>query len=144
MTLGDWLAVGRDYARTMVEAAQALAAGLHERGVPVFAADRGFTTSHQFAVLAARFGGGQAAARRLRRANLLACGIGLPVEAVTGDLNGLRLGTPETVRLGMTASDMPELAELITAGLDPDGEPERVASRVTAFRSRFTGVHFTA
>ena len=43
-------------------------------------------------------------ARRLRQAGFLACGIGLPIAPVAGDLNGLRLGTPEIVRWGMTAS----------------------------------------
>lgn len=62
-------------------------------------------------------GGGQAAAARLRRANLLACGIGLPIASVGGDLNGLRLGTPEVARVGMTPADMPELALFITRAL---------------------------
>jgi glycine hydroxymethyltransferase len=144
VTLADWLVVGADYARAMAEAARRLAGELHARGVAVYGADRGFTASHQFAVLAAAHGGGQRAARRLRAANLLACGIGLPVEAVDGDLNGLRIGTPEAVRLGMTAADMPELADLIARALDPDGDPAAVGRDVTDFRGRFGGVHFTA
>jgi glycine hydroxymethyltransferase len=48
------------------------------------------------------YGGGQRAARRLRQANLLTCGIGLPAEPIGHDVNGLRIGTPEIVRLGMT------------------------------------------
>jgi glycine hydroxymethyltransferase len=141
MTLADWRAVGAAYAEAMVAAAGRLAEELAARGVPVFAARGGFTSSHQFAVRAARYGGGQAAAHRLRRANLLTCGIGLPVEPVDGDLNGLRIGTPEAVRLGMTADDMPELAALVAAAFD---DPDRVADEVTAFRNRFSGVAFTA
>jgi glycine hydroxymethyltransferase len=124
----------------MVEAAQRLAAELAARGVPVFAAQAGFTRSHQFAIRAADYGGGQTAARRLRRANLLTSGIGLPVAPVDGDTNGLRVGTPEAVRLGMTADDMPELAGLIVAALE---DPEPVGGRVTEFRRRFAGVAFT-
>jgi glycine hydroxymethyltransferase len=59
---------------------------------------------------------------------------------VEGDLNGLRLGTPEIVRRGMTAADMPELAALIARALGP--EPGMVASEVTAFRQRFQGLRF--
>ena len=92
------------------------------------------TTSHQFAVMAERWGGGQAAAARLRRANVLASGIGLPVG------EGLRLGTPEIVRRGMTVEHMPELAGLIARALT--GEPEAVAPEVSAFRQRFDGVAF--
>jgi glycine hydroxymethyltransferase len=92
-------------------------------------------------VEAAPFGGGQTAAARLRRANLLACGIGLPVEPVAGDLNGLRIGTPELARLGMTTTDMPVLASFIARALT--GEPERVADEVTAWRAPFRDVHYT-
>lgn len=85
--------------------------------------------------------GGQHAARALRaHANLLTCGIGLPIAPVTGDLNGLRLGTPEAVRIGMTAAEMPLLAGFITRGLAGDGS---VADEVTEWRSGFTGVHYT-
>ncbi|MCB2070437.1 MAG: serine hydroxymethyltransferase, partial [Ottowia sp.] len=75
------------------------------------------TQSHQLALEAAALGGGQAAARRMAPAGLLACGIGLPIAPVAGDLNGLRLGVPEIVRLGMGPGDMPELAALIRRAL---------------------------
>ena len=74
ITLLDWREHGRAYAAAMVALAQALARELHARGITVFGADRGMTTSHQFAVLAAPFGGGQAASKTLRRAGFLACG----------------------------------------------------------------------
>ncbi|PXY22534.1 serine hydroxymethyltransferase [Prauserella muralis] len=144
VTLLDWQVAGRSYAECMVATARRLAAELTALGVPVFAAERGATTSHQFAVLAGRYGGGQAAARRLREANLLACGIGLPAEPVEGDLNGLRLGTPEIVRRGMTEADMPALAAFLARGLDPASDPRAVGAEVSAWRRRFTGVHFTA
>jgi glycine hydroxymethyltransferase len=55
-------------------------------------------------------------------------------------MNGLRIGTPEIVRRGMTAADMPELARLIARALGP--EPEALAAEVTAFRQRFRGLRF--
>jgi glycine hydroxymethyltransferase len=137
----DWRDYGQTYARAMVETAGALAQALAGEGLPVFSTARGFTTSHQFALEAAGFGGGQAAAKRLRRANILTCGIGLPLEAVAGDMNGLRFGTPEIVRWGMTAADMPELAGLIARALKQES-PEQVAAEVTAFRGRFIGLHY--
>ncbi|HEU5266042.1 MAG TPA: aminotransferase class I/II-fold pyridoxal phosphate-dependent enzyme, partial [Jatrophihabitans sp.] len=143
-TLIDWTVAGPAYAAAMIDTAHALAAALLDRGVPVFAADRGVTRSHQFAVLAAQYGGGQTAATRLRQANLLTCGIGLPVAAVDGDVNGLRLGTPEVARIGMTAADMPQLAEFLAHALDPACDPARIAADVTAWRGQFTGIHFTA
>lgn len=144
MTLVDWRLHGRAYAAAMVETARALAAALMAEGLPVHAGARGSTRSHQFALEAARFGGGQAASRRLRRANLLACGIGLPIAPVEGDLNGLRFGTPEIVRFGMGARDMPELARLIARALAGNEAPEEVAADVSAFRGRFRRLHYIA
>jgi glycine hydroxymethyltransferase len=140
ITLLDWRACGRAYAAEMVAVSQALAAALAARGLPVHAMDRGATTSHQFALEAQGFGGGQAAAKRLRKAGFLACGIGLPGAAVAGDVNGLRIGTPELVRRGVAVADVPALADLIAEGLRAN-RPEDVAPRTAALRARFSGLH---
>ena len=130
------------YGRAMAETAKALASALAANGVPVFARDRGMTTSHQFAIEAAAFGGGQHAAKLLRQANILACGIGLPIDAVEGDLNGLRMGTPEIVRWGMKPGDMPVLARFISDVLTGKRSAQSVAPEVAAWRSGFNKLHF--
>ena len=142
ITLLDWKQHGRDYARTMAATARALAEQLQRRGLAVFAGGRGGTQSHQLALPAAPFGGGQTASKRLRRANILASGIGLPIADVDGDLNGLRFGSNEIVRWGMTEADMPELAGLIARALTGNEAPEAVAADVSAFRARFDRLHF--
>jgi len=142
ITLLDWKEHGKAYAATMAGTAKALVRELADRGLPVFSTSKGHTTSHQFALRAAEFGGGQAAAKKLRRANILTCGIGLPIAAVEGDMNGLRFGTPEIVRWGMTEDDMPELAALIARGLRGNDASEAVAADVTQFRRRFQKMHF--
>jgi glycine hydroxymethyltransferase len=120
----------------MTTTAAALAQALATSGLPVFETERGYTTSHQFAVDAKEWNGGHQASLTLRDANILACAIGLP----GGDeWSGLRLGTPEIVRWGMTAADMPELAGLIVSALR--GNASSVAADTTAFRSRFTTLH---
>jgi len=144
ITMLDWKEHGRAYAVAMAGTAKALARELADRGLPVFSTAKGHTTSHQFAIEAAEFGGGQTAAKLLRRANILACGIGLPVGVVEGDMNGLRLGTPEIVRWGMTEKDMPELAALIARGLRGNDAAEQVAADVSEFRRRFTTLHFVS
>jgi glycine hydroxymethyltransferase len=143
ITLQDWKSVGRDYAQMMVQTSKALAENLQNKGVAIFAADKGFTTSHQFAILAAPYGGGQTAAKRMGQAGLLACGIGLPVAPVDGDLNGLRIGTPEIVRLGMKVEHMQTLAELIAKSLNPSSNPDEIRKEVTDWRMQFSGVHYT-
>lgn len=142
MTLLDWKLHGRDYGRAMAATAKALARALIAEGLPVHAAGRGGTTSHQVAIEASTWGGGQAAAKRLRKANILSCGIGLPIAAVAGDVNGLRLGTNEVVRWGMGPDDMPALARLIARGLAGNETPESVASDTRALRQRFKRLHF--
>lgn len=142
ISLLDWKQYGRAYAQAMAETAKALGEALVERQVPVYARERGITASHQFAIEAAAFGGGQAAAKALRQVNILSCGIGLPLAPVVGDVNGLRLGTPEIVRFGMTPADMPELAGYIAEGLNGARPAEVIAKDVTAFRQRFTTLHF--
>lgn len=141
ITLLDWRAFGADYAAKMVSVARALAEAMAAEGLPVFGAARGFTRSHQFALEAAGFGGGQAASKTLRKAGFLACGIGLPVPEVAGDLNGLRFGTPEIVRRGVGEEHAPELARLIAEALRSN-DPEALAPRVAALRRGFTGLHF--
>ena len=143
ITLQDWKSVGRDYAQMMVKTSQALAQHLQNLGVNIFAADKGFTTSHQFAILAAPYGGGQTAARRMGEAGLLACGIGLPIEQVEGDLNGLRIGTPEIVRIGMKVEDMKDLAGFIARSLAINVEPKSIQREITEWRKQFSGVHYT-
>ncbi|MCU9847380.1 aminotransferase class I/II-fold pyridoxal phosphate-dependent enzyme [Defluviimonas sp. WL0024] len=141
LTLLDWRDFGSAYAAKMIAVARALAEALAAEGLPVFAAARGHTTSHQFAVEAAAFGGGQAASKLLRKAGFLACGIGLPLADVPGDLNGLRIGTPELVRRGVTEADAGELARLIAAGLRAN-DPSTLAGEVAALRRGFTGLHY--
>lgn len=140
-TLLDWRDHGTAYAKAMTDLARALAHELQTLGLPVFAADRGATTSHQFAIEAAGFGGGQAASKTLRKAGFLACGIGLPLPDVPGDLNGLRIGTPELVRRGVTPADAPALATLIAEALRSNA-PETLAPRTRALRARFQGLHY--
>lgn len=141
ITLLDWREYGPDYAKAMIALSRALADELAKAGLPVHAAGRGFTQSHQFAIEAARFGGGQAASKKLRKAGFLACGIGLPINPVRGDLNGLRLGTPELARWGMTPADAPRLAGLVARALTTNA-PEELAREVAEWRGSFGTIHF--
>jgi glycine hydroxymethyltransferase len=131
-TLLDWVDHGEAYTAAMIATATSLAGHLLELGLPVHTAGGVFTASHQFAVDAEQWGGGHEASLRLRDANLLACAIGLPNKS---EWSGLRIGTPEIVKLGMTTRDMAELAQLIHDGLVSD--PKAVAVRVSALRRRF-------
>ena len=141
LTMLDWQEFGSAYAAAMVSLAQALATELAAAGVPVFETAGGYTQSHQFAVQAVPYGGGQTASKKLRRAGFLACGIGLPLDPVEGDLNGLRIGTPELVRWGITDEHAPKLARLIARAL-ASNDPKNLAEEVSAFRQEFQDLHY--
>ncbi len=141
ITMLDWREHGEDYARAMVRVSKALAEELDRLGVPVFQTGMGMTDSHQFALKARNFGGGQTASKKLRKANLLASGIGLPIAEVNGDLNGLRIGTPEIVRWGMDVDHTKKLAELMSRTLG-SSDPESLAQEVSSFRAQFKNLHY--
>ena len=138
MTLLDWKEFGKAYGQAMATTARALAAELSSQGMKIYAADRGGTTSHQFAIEIA----GQTSAKLLRQANILSCGIGLPMPAIVGDLNGLRMGTPEIVRWGMTEKHMPQIAQFIADVLTGRRDAQSVAADVAAFRAPFNRLHY--
>lgn len=141
ITMLDWQAYGEAYAAAMIGLSRQLAEDLQGAGLTIFGAEQGFTGSHQFAVEAVQFGGGQAASKKLRKAGFLACGIGLPLAPVSGDMNGLRIGTPELVRWGVTLEHSNRLADLIVRGLTADN-PAEVAREVAEFRSQFSELQF--
>ena len=113
VTMLDWRDYGQAYAVEMIALSMALSNALDAAGLPVFSGKQGFTNSHQFAIIAAPYGGGQTASKTLGKSGFLACEIGLPIPSLEGDMNGLRIGTPELVRWGMTVNDSDQLADLI-------------------------------
>jgi glycine hydroxymethyltransferase len=56
-------------------------------------------------------------------------------------MNGLRIGTPELVRRGVTPAHAPALAALIAEGLRSNA-PAAVAARTAEMRAGFQGLHY--
>ncbi|MFW2334189.1 serine hydroxymethyltransferase [Ilumatobacter sp.] len=139
IALTDWQAHGADYARDMVASAQRLATELADRRVPVHRPldDEPATSSHAFA-LRATDGDGHAAAQRLRRSNLLTSAIGLPDDGAAG----VRVGTNEIVRWGLTGDHLGELADLFARAWFGDDGASGPADEVSTFRRRFTSIHY--
>ena len=142
VTLLDWLAFGSEYATKMIETCSELHRTLVENDIPVFTGGGLPVRSHQLAVDARRFGGGQTMARALRGANLLACGIGLPLAPVEGDMNGLRLGTPECARRGMDAEAMQQVGRWIADVLLERRDVAAVREDVRALAGQHRRLHF--
>jgi glycine hydroxymethyltransferase len=130
-TLLEMERVGPEYAQTTIANAKALGAALAPAGVPLLAAHRGYTESHQLVIdlpqLRTTTGLGPGAiGRRWERSRLIT------------DLVG-RLGTAEIARLGLTPDDMPRLAELLVrSGV----RGERVGAEVLAWRRNYPKLRF--
>lgn len=131
IALGDMVVHGRAYAEAMVECAGALVGALADRGLRLHA---GGTASHQFAVLHEDADEG---VRRLRQVNLLATTSRVPVEGGWG----IRMGTPEIVRRGMTVANMPDVAGLVAEALRI-GPSCALANRTRALRERFSRLRY--
>ena len=142
ITLQDWNVVGEAYAKMMVETSIELAKELDKKGLHIYGKEKGFTMSHQFAIVANEFGGGQKASKKLSLSGLLACGINVPGPVVENDTNAIRIGTPEVVRMGMKKKDMPILANLIHQGIIGDN-PKTLQEEVIELRKKFNKVHYT-
>src|SRR6266852_6845969 len=139
----DLLEHGAAYAGQCIATAQALGAALEEAGLPVHGVTgRGHTESHHLALHAAKFGGGQRASQHLAKANILLCGIGLPLPPVEGDLNGIRIGTQEVTRWGMVEKDMTDIAALMARVWLKGEAPEKMREDVIAFRRGFRTMRF--
>jgi len=139
----DLLEYGESYADQCIRNAQALGQALVENGIAVHRTNgRDLTESHHLAVRAGPYGGGQTASKHVAKANILLCGIGLPVAPVNGDLNGIRIGTQEVTRFGMKEDAMGPIARLIARVLVEGEEPAAVRPDVVAFRNEFHGMAF--
>jgi glycine hydroxymethyltransferase len=139
----DLIEHGAAYAGQCIANAKALGAALEGEGFPVHKVEgRGHTESHHLALHAARFGGGQRASQRLAEANILLCGIGLPLPPVDSDLNGIRIGTQEVTRWGMIEADMPAVAKLMARVWLAGEAAEKARGDVIEFRRRFQTMRF--
>ncbi len=143
MSVLDLLEYGEAYADTCISNAQALAEALEQEGFIVHGVEgQGHTDSHHIALHAGPLGGGQAASKRLAEANILLCGIGLPIEPVEGDINGIRIGTQEITRQGMGADAMAEIARMMARVWLLGEDAETVRRDVIDFRKRYRDLVF--
>lgn len=140
----DLLEHGQDYARACIANARALAEAMANEGIDVFRPEgrETFTQSQHVALVAAPYGGGNAASARIEPANILFTSIGLPLPAVAGDANGIRIGTQEVTRWGMSPVTMHEIARLIARVLVMKEDPARVRPDVISLRSAFQAIGY--
>jgi len=144
VSAAEMLAFGAVYMAQIVKNAQALAAALERRGVPVVGARRGYTRTHQVIADVRSFGGGLDTAHLLAKANIITNKNLIPGDAPEqwDRPSGLRIGTIEVTRLGMDERHMDDIAGFIARVLVERQPVERVRADVVDYRSAFQELYY--
>lgn len=136
VSAAEMIEFGKFYMAQIVRNSKALGKALDERGIPVLGAHKGYSQSHQIIAKVKQFGGGLEVAHRLAEANIIT-----NKNLVPGDRpedwdrpSGLRIGTIEVTRLGMSEADMETIANFIARVLIEGQDPEKVGRDVIDFR----------
>jgi glycine hydroxymethyltransferase len=130
-TLLELERVGPAYAEATIANAKGLAGALEQRGLPILAAERGFTASHQLHL-------NRPELRRRHSVSAAVLARRWEKQRLITDLVG-RLGTAEIARLGLEPSHMDRLAELLVRG---GIGRERVGREVLSWRRAFPALKF--
>jgi glycine hydroxymethyltransferase len=140
----EMITYGQVYMAQIVRNAQALGAALHHRGIPILAAHKGYTTTHQVIADVHQFGGGLEVAHLLARTNIITNKNLIPADkAEDWDRpSGLRMGTIEVTRLGMGEAEMETIADFIVRVLIEKAPVEQVANDVVAFRQPYQTIYY--
>ncbi|KAA0002192.1 MAG: serine hydroxymethyltransferase [Thermoplasmata archaeon] len=117
IVLEEILSHGKEYARQIVKNAKSLASCLHENGIPIKFAQKGFTESHQILL---DFGDAQSFCKMLEK------------QSIFIDISG-RIGVAEVTHIGMKEGEMQEIANLITEAYKGKDVKERVKRLVKEF-----------
>jgi glycine hydroxymethyltransferase len=144
VSAAEMLAYGNVYMGQIVQNAQALAAALDERGIPVLGKNRGYTKSHQVIADVSQFGGGLDVAHRLAEANLITNKNLIPSDGAQDwdHPSGLRMGTIEVTRLGLMEDDMATIADFIARVLVQNEDTGSVQRDVVDFRLPYQDFYY--
>lgn len=140
----EMLEYGADYMGRTVANARALAEALAAEGFDVLAADRGYTSTHQVMVDVRAVAPGITVARRLEAANIMVNKMLLPTDPDDPDAEpgGIRIGTVEVSRLGMSARHMATIAAFMRRVVLDGEPPESVRREVEEFRTEFQRLYY--
>src|SRR5947208_4797741 len=144
VSAAEMLAFGKVYMAQIVRNAQALAAALARRGIPILGAHKGYTRTHQVIADVRQFGGGLEVAQRLARANIITNKNLIPADKPEDwdHPGGLRLGTTEVTRLGMHEPEMETIAAFMVRLLIEQAAPEDIVDDVIAFRQPYQTLYY--
>ena len=144
VSAAEMITYGQAYMAQIVRNAQALGAALAHRGIPILAAHKGYTTTHQVIADVRQFGGGLEVAQRLARANIITNKNLIPADKPEDwdHPGGLRIGTTEITRLGMRETEMETIAGFMARLLIEKAAPEEIVDDVIAFRQPYQTLYY--
>ncbi len=142
VTMAEMEEFGKAYAKQIVANSQALGQAMHELGMDVLCPNLGFTKSHTIAVNVSKHGGGDQVAKDLEAANIITNKNMLPGDESSIRPSGIRIGTQEMTRLGMTESEMKQVASLIHRVAVKKEAPAKVKEDVKELKKHFATVQF--
>src|ERR671933_356250 len=146
IALTESLEFGKAYAKQVIRNAKALAETLASCGFSLLGEKHGYTASHQIAVDVSKFGDGGTIEKELEKAGII-----LNRQLLPGDIkagrhymhpSGVRIGVPETTRLGMKESEMKEIANFIKRVIVDKQDPAMIGKDVAEFRKGFQQVQY--
>jgi glycine hydroxymethyltransferase len=141
VSLAEALEFQEDYATQIIKNAKALAEGLWNRDMSVFASEHGFTESHTVLVDVSKYGGGADFSLRAESQGIIMNKNMLPGDTSAVYPSGIRLGTPELTRLGMVEDTMDEVAELISL-VAIGGHDEEVRKRSCEIKTQYNMIKY--
>jgi glycine hydroxymethyltransferase len=144
VSAAEMLEFGQVYMGQIVRNAQALGAALHERGIPILGAHKGYTRTQQVIADVRQFGGGIAVAQLLAQANIITNKNLIPTDRPEDwdHPGGLRMGTIEVTRLGLREADMETIAEFMARILIEKEAPAQVVEDVIEFRQPYQKLYY--
>ncbi len=148
VAMAEMLAFGKEYGKQIVLNAQALGQALTEEGFKVLGEHKGFTQSHVLLIEVADtpLRNGRAVEEKLEKSNIIINRNLLPWDKRFGRdyvrPGGIRLGTSEVTRLGMSKSEMKEIASFMRRLVFDGEDSNKVGQEVARFRERFQKVHY--
>jgi glycine hydroxymethyltransferase len=136
VSAAEMLEFGNVFMARIVKNSQALAKELESRGIPILGAQRGYSRTHQVIANVKQFGGGLEVAAQLAEANIVTNKNLIPEDGPEDwdRPSGLRMGTIEITRLGLTEKDMGTIAGFFERVLLKKEAPDTVARDVVDFR----------
>ncbi len=144
LATAEMLEFGESYMQQIVHNAQALGKALYERGIPMLAAHKGFTRTHQVIADVHLFGGGLEVARLLEQANIITNKNLIPRDRAEqwDQPSGLRIGTTEVTRLGMKEMHMEIIADFMAEVLIKKTSIDIIKQQVIDFRKSFQTIYY--